>query len=68
MALHSHTALTQAMDLSISDCNRFFASKAFKDYCAERESQGKAQAALFDRINGVIVAIKSLGKALTGRR
>ena len=64
LALHANTALPLANSTPISECSAFFGTKAFKEFCKEREAHGKNITVLFERINGVIASIRTLGKLL----
>ena len=58
----------QAMAMRRSDTKALFESSAFKDWKKGRESKGKAEHAVLERLDNVIRAIGSLGKALTRSR
>lgn len=64
LALHGSTSLPLANSTPLSECSAFFSSKAFKDFCKEREAHGKNITTLFERINGVITSVGSLGRLL----
>lgn len=47
-----------------SDAKRFCDSKAFADWRGAREAESKVQAAVVDRLNGVIRAVGALAKSM----
>ncbi|HEY4529170.1 MAG TPA: hypothetical protein VIG97_02390 [Luteimonas sp.] len=64
LSLYSSTSLPEAMTLSASDARRFCESKAFADWRSTREGESKLQAAIVDRLNGVIRSVGNLAKML----
>lgn len=53
--------------MTASDAKRFCDSKAFADWRGAREAESKVQAAIVDRLNGVIRAVGSLSKSMSRR-
>lgn len=53
----------KALLMRRSDVTSIFESKAFSDWKKSREAQQKIDAAVLERLDGVIRAIASLGKA-----
>lgn len=67
-SLYSNTSLPEAFGLPVSAVEAFFESKAFEEWKKARESEVKMQAAIVDRLNGVIRASGVLAKILGRRR
>jgi len=66
MALHSGggTSLADALRLTPGQARAFFETKAFKDSRKAAEAKAKMQAAVVNRLNGVIGVLCQLPKAL----
>jgi len=67
ITLYSSTSLPAALTMTASDAKRFCDSKAFADWRGAREAESKVQAAIVDRLNGVIRAVGSLSKSMSRR-
>ena len=65
--MHANTALPLAMQTFWSDATDFFESRAFADFCKEREGASKLAIAGLSRTDGVIRAIGSLGRLIAKR-
>jgi hypothetical protein len=57
----------KVMAMRRSDVTMLFGSKAMKEWQKAREAQGRMDLAICDRLDNVIRAIGSLGKAMTSR-
>lgn len=70
LALYSPTPLPDALGMTLSDADAFFEGKPFADWRKGREQELKLQAAVCDRLNGVIKACGAIVKtvAAQGRR
>lgn len=64
LTLHSSTSLGDAMQMQPSTVRKFFEGKAFEDWKKARESELKTQAAIVDRLNGVIRACVIVAKTV----
>lgn len=62
LALYSATPLSSALDMR--DIGDFFEGKPFGDWRKNKESEGKVQAAIGNRLNGVIRACGVIAKAI----
>ncbi|WP_186083678.1 hypothetical protein [Burkholderia gladioli] len=58
----------QARQMQPSDLKSIFESKAFKDWEKRKDVDNKIVLAICSRLDSIIKAIGSLGKALTARR
>lgn len=65
LSLYSHTSLKEAFDTTQTQAEQFIEGKAFKDWVKVKESEQKLQAALGDRLNGVIRACGVIVKAVS---
>ena len=64
LTLYSATPLNNALDMQPSDIGDFFEGKPFGDWRKNKESEGKVQAAIGSRLNGVIRACGVIAKAI----
>jgi hypothetical protein len=64
LTLYSSTGLGEALRLTPSVVEGFFAGKPFKDWSKNRDNELKAQAAIVDRLNSVIKACGYVAKAI----
>ncbi len=67
LSLYSSTSYPEALACGISDVKEFFNSEAFSVWKKNKEGESKMQSALIGRLDGVIIAISSLGKVLARR-
>lgn len=65
VSIYSSTSLIDAYNLTQSQAESFVDGKAFKDWVKVKESEQKLQAALGDRLNGVIRACGVIVKAVS---
>lgn len=65
ISIYSNASLIDAFNLTESQADQFLEGKAFKDWVKVKESEQKLQAALGDRINGVIRACGVIVKAVS---
>ncbi|MBY0475402.1 MAG: hypothetical protein K2Q13_10145 [Nitrosomonas sp.] len=64
LSIYSHTSLTEALSMPVSDVNKFFKGKPFEDWKKGRESEIKTQIAIVNRLNGVISACGIVAKTI----
>lgn len=65
LSIYSHTSLIDAFAMSQSQAEEFIEGKAFNDWVKVKESEQKIQAALGERLNGVIRACGVIVKAVS---
>ncbi|PAU79227.1 MULTISPECIES: hypothetical protein [Halomonas] len=70
LALYSATSLPDALRMTGSEAEAFFEGKAYADWRKGKEQELKLQAAVSDRLNGVIRACGAIVKTVAslGRR
>ena len=64
LSIYSHTSLVDAFSMTQTQAEEFIEGKAFNDWVKVKESEQKLQAALGDRLNGVIRACGVIVKAV----
>ena len=65
LSLYSHTSLKDAFSMTQTQAEQFIEGKAFEEWVKVKESEQKVQAALGDRLNGVIRACGVIVKAVS---
>lgn len=65
ISIYSHTSLNEAFNLTQSQAEDFIEGKAFNEWIKVKESEQKLQAALGERLNGVIRACGVIVKAVS---
>lgn len=68
LTLYSSTSLADAMQMQPSTVRKFFEGKPFDDWKKGRESELKTQAAIVNRLNGVIRACGIVAKTIARTR
>lgn len=67
MALQAHTALPLALATPMSAVEDFYASSAFASFRKTQEAKGKAQTAMFGRLDVIAKQIGNLIKVMARR-